>query len=163
LGKTYVKYGFFTGEYYPEDAIKIMEGKAYVKEGTIKYSSIVDGALTKAKALGTVTASYDTGGYTGEWGPEGKLAMLHEKEIVLNKKDSANILKVVEIVRTMIDANAANAGMGVLHSPGINTQNQNLEQTVTITAEFPNATDHNEIELAFDSLINRATQYANRK
>jgi chromosome segregation ATPase len=28
--------------------------------------------------------SMDTGGYTGEWGPEGKLAVLHEKEIVLN-------------------------------------------------------------------------------
>jgi hypothetical protein len=57
----------------------------------------------------------------------------------------------------MIDTNAANAGIGALHSPGINTQNQNLEQTVTITAEFPNATDHNEIELAFDSLINKAS------
>ena len=115
------------------------------------------------KMPGSKITYYDTGGYTGEWGPEGKLAMLHEKEIVLNKEDSANILKVVEIVRTMIDTNAANAGIGVLHSPGINTQNQNLEQTVTITAEFPNATDHNEIEMAFNSLINKATQFANRK
>ena len=115
------------------------------------------------KMPGSKITYYDTGGYTGEWGPEGKLAMLHEKEIVLNKEDSANILKVVEIVRTMIDNNAANAGIGILHSPGINTQNQNLEQTVTITAEFPNATDHNEIEMAFNSLINKATQFANRK
>jgi hypothetical protein len=116
------------------------------------------GWLTKSQLSG-----FDTGGYTGAWGPEGKVAMLHEKEIVLNQEDTSNILKVVEIVRAMIDANAANAGIGILHSPGINTQNQNLEQTVTITAEFPNATNHSEIELAFDSLINRATQYANRK
>ena len=29
--------------------------------------------------------AYDTGGYTGAFGPEGRLAMLHEKELVLNK------------------------------------------------------------------------------
>ena len=34
------------------------------------------------------TPSYDTGGYTGKWGPEGKLATLHEKELVLNKQDT---------------------------------------------------------------------------
>jgi hypothetical protein len=28
---------------------------------------------------------FDTGGYTGSWGSYGKLAMLHEKEMVLNK------------------------------------------------------------------------------
>jgi hypothetical protein len=27
---------------------------------------------------------FNTGGYTGAWGPEGKLAVLHEKELVLN-------------------------------------------------------------------------------
>ena len=116
------------------------------------------GWLTKSQLSG-----YDTGGYTGAWGPEGKIAMLHEKEIVLNKEDTTNILRVVELVRAMIDSNAASAGLGVLHSPGINTQNQNFEQKVTITAEFPNATNHSEIEMAFDTLINRATQYANRK
>jgi hypothetical protein len=28
--------------------------------------------------------AFNTGGYTGEWGTDGKLAMLHEKELVLN-------------------------------------------------------------------------------
>lgn len=149
-----------TGYYHRGDKVK---ADRYVK-GAKKpwHISTLSGGplgwLTKSQLSG-----FDTGGYTGAWGPEGKVAMLHEKEIVLNQEDTSNILKVVEIVRAMIDANAANAGIGVLHSPGINTQNQNLEQTVTITAEFPNATNHSEIELAFDSLINRATQYANRK
>jgi hypothetical protein len=31
-----------------------------------------------------------------------------------------------------------------------------------ITAEFPNATNHDEIEEAFSNLINTASQYANR-
>ena len=42
------------------------------------------------------------------------------------------------------------------------SNNQTLQQEVTIHAEFPNATDHNEIEEAFNNLVNRASQYANR-
>lgn len=42
---------------------------------------------------------FDTGGYTGAWGPEGRLAMLHEKELVLNADDTKNILSSVEIIR----------------------------------------------------------------
>ena len=43
------------------------------------------------KKYGKVHSSYipfDTGGYTGQWGQEGKVAMLHEKELVLNKTDT---------------------------------------------------------------------------
>jgi hypothetical protein len=43
--------------------------------------------------------SFDTGGYTGKFGPEGKLAMLHEKELVLNKQDTLNMLKMVALAR----------------------------------------------------------------
>ena len=45
--------------------------------------------------------AFDTGGYTGAWGAEGKLAMLHEKEIVLNKSDTQNLLTSIEIVRSI--------------------------------------------------------------
>ena len=38
-----------------------------------------------------------------------------------------------------------------------------LEQYVTITAEFPNASDRNEIKEVFDGLVNRAAQFAKRK
>ena len=141
--------------YVLADGVKLDDAKSYGGVGVYKAKA------NKVAYYEYVTMA--TGGYTGEWGPEGKMAMLHEKEIVLNKEDTENLLKVVEIVRTIIDSNAANAGLGILHSPGINTQNQNLEQTVTITAEFPNATNHDEIKMAFDSLINRASQYANRK
>ena len=41
--------------------------------------------------------------------------------------------------------------------------NGSLEQSVHIEANFPNATDRNEIEEAFNNLINTASQYANRK
>ena len=44
-----------------------------------------------------------------------------------------------------------------------NVGGDTLQQEVHITAEFPNATDHNEIEEAFRNLTNLASQYANRK
>jgi len=46
--------------------------------------------------------------------------------------------------------------------PSLGNQAQALEQTVTITAEFPNVSNHLEIEEAFNNLVNRASQYANR-
>jgi hypothetical protein len=50
------------------------------------------------------------------------------------------------------------------HAFGVSgMQTQTLDQNVQITAEFPNVTDHNEIEEAFNSLVNRAAQFAKQK
>lgn len=35
----------------------------------------------------------------------------------------------------------------------------NIQQTIEIHADFPNVADSNEIQLAFEELVNRATQY----
>ena len=110
----------------------------------------------------------DTGGYTGAWGASGRLAMLHEKELVLNKDDTANFLSAINIVRDIVkvvDMNAAISGMGIgaLAAGGIAGAGSTIEQSVTIYADFPNATDHSEIELALANLMNSASQYANRK
>ena len=115
--------------------------------------------------------AFDTGGYTGDWGSdEGKLALLHSKELVLNAEDTENMLKAVELIREIsstIDLNALSASSGLASllnsSSTVNNSASELQQSVTITAEFPNATDHSEIEEAFDNLINRAAQFANRK
>lgn len=110
-----------------------------------------------------------TGGYTGEWGSSGKLAMLHEKELVLNAQDTENFLSAVNLVRDIsrsIDLNAlaSQMGLGFLREAhSIMDSSQTIEQEVTIHAEFPNATNHSEIEEAFNNLINTASQYANRK
>ena len=117
----------------------------------------------------TVTAAgFRTGGYTGEWGPEGKLAFLHQKELILNKDDTANFLAAIQIVRGIVDfidqqAHWASAGIGLMSATGVQDYNQTLEQMVEIKAEFPNATNHSEIEEAFHNLMNTASQYANRK
>lgn len=109
---------------------------------------------------------YDTGGYTGEWGNSGKLAMLHQKELVLNAEDTKNFLAGIEILRDVvqrIDLQAIYAGSSNISAASVGSSKSTLAQEVKIHAEFPNAVNHNEIEQAFDTLINRAAQYANRK
>lgn len=115
---------------------------------------------------GLTPSGYETGGYTGEWGDDGRLAILHQKELVLNAKDTSNILSAVDVVRQLassIDLNtmAANlAGTSISLASG---SAGTIEQKVEISASFPNVTDRNEIEQAFNNLVNNASQYANRK
>ena len=112
--------------------------------------------------------AFKTGGYTGDWGADGRLAMLHQKELVLNARDTENMLNAVNIIRDIsrvIDLNAASSAnaFNLISSTYATNGGQTIEQEVTIHAEFPNATDHTEIEEAFNTLINQAAQFANRK
>ncbi|MGN1342661.1 MAG: hypothetical protein ACI4VL_05495 [Bacilli bacterium] len=83
-------------------------------------------------------ASMDTGGYTGEWGDSGKFAMLHEKELVLNKDDTKNFLDSLnlskDIINSMIEMNAkqSSLALGNLVPTSIQDMSQVLEQSVTI-------------------------------
>ena len=120
----------------------------------------------KAKSL----MGYDTGGYTGEWGDtSGRLALLHQKELVLNQEDTANMLSAIEMIRqisSLIDLNAMSSmkGLGgMLAAGGVGQTMSGIEQHIEIHASFPDATDHSEIEEAFHNLLNSASQYANRK
>lgn len=113
---------------------------------------------------------FATGGYTGDWeGPYGKLAMLHQKELVLNAGDTENFLASMELldkIVSAIDLYSMNSQLGgALSSPSLGNMGSGdvLEQQVHIEASFPGVQDRNEIEEAFNTLINRASQYANRK
>lgn len=112
---------------------------------------------------------FDTGGYTGNWGNQGRVAIVHEKELILNEDDTSNFLSAIQVTRSMletIDLNAKQAsfGMGMLTASTVKDETvQTLEQQVHITAEFPNVSDHNEVEEALKNLMNTASQYANRK
>ena len=142
-------------------------------DGTYYYA--LEGIKTSANNLAWFSGhqldfynSFDTGGYTGAWGPEGRLAMLHQKELVLNAQDTENFLTAIQIVRSMADqleanARAAQYGMTELRAAAGLPQQGTLEQNVHIEASFPNATNHSEIEEAFGNLVNLAAQYANRK
>lgn len=114
-------------------------------------------------------SAFKTGGYTGEWGSSGRFAVLHEKELVLNATDTSNLLKAAEIIRQVseiIDLEAV-SNQFILNSsrnlPYDSFGKSELEQRVTIEANFPGVQDRFEIEEAFNNLINTASQYANRK
>ncbi|MBP3801512.1 MAG: hypothetical protein J6I85_05790 [Clostridia bacterium] len=105
-----------------------------------------------------------SGMYTGDWGDNsGKMAILHRKELVLNADDTENILSAVDMIRSIsntIDLNAIAAG-SIFASPNSAYKSSfgsrdSLEQNVHIQAEFPNVSDHNEIEEALNNLIERA-------
>jgi hypothetical protein len=65
--------------------------------------------------------SYDTGGYTGDWGTSaGRLAMIHEKELILNKSDTENMLGAIGILRDLvskIEINSLSAMTASLQTP----------------------------------------------
>ena len=118
---------------------------------------------------GYAIARFNTGGYTGEWGEYGKLAVLHEKELILNKNDTRNLLDTIGMLKTL-EVNAStyqNTLTDLINQNNYRIykdfQSSGAQQFITISAEFPNATDRNEIQEAFNNLINEAAQYANRK
>lgn len=109
---------------------------------------------------------FRSGGYTGTWNDDGKLAFLHQKELVLNADDTENMLASIQLVRQIakqLDFNSQQ--ISTLSSSGftVSSQDGTLEQNVRIEANFPNATDRYEIQEAFNTLVNVASQYANRK
>ena len=108
---------------------------------------------------------FDTGGYTGEWGPEGKLAILHQKELVLNAGDTENFLKSMELmghIISVIDRNAmlAAAGLALGQPIAAAVNDKVVQQTVAIEASFPGVQSAAEIEQALNNIVNDAAQYA---
>ena len=106
-------------------------------------------------------AGFSSGGYTGDWGSsEGKIGILHEKELVLNADDTKNLLSMIEIVRdnlyrTQLQAlksTYSNAINGIIGSSG------EFDQNVNINATFPNVSSSYEIEEALKNLVNAAAQ-----
>jgi len=110
-----------------------------------------------------------TGGYTGAWGDDGRVAVLHEKELVLNAEDTSNLLAAVGAVRDItsrmsiagaLDSLAASQA-GLLNT--LYNQHSQLDQNVHIEANFPNVTQHTEIEQAFENLVNIASMHASKR
>ncbi|MCM3256984.1 phage tail tape measure protein [Paenibacillus lautus] len=54
--------------------------------------------------LKSIVMSAETGGMTPAWGKSGKFLLAHEKELILNKSDTSNLLKVIDFTRNIIDS-----------------------------------------------------------
>lgn len=168
----------YSGRYYYDSRGTRVTGSMYsgVTDGVIidrinnnPYGVHIYSADGRYRNLGWVKRSqisgYDTGGYTGEWGNNGRLAFLHQKELVLNSEDTKNILNAVGIIRGLENSMLNNMTriMSGAVSPRIGAAAHQLEQNVRIEAHFPNATKASEIEEAMNNLINIAAQRSQRK
>lgn len=101
----------------------------------------------------------------------GKMAILHSKELVLNADDTENILQAVQAVRQLTtnfrngafeDTVAAFNKYGSALLQNSFDSSQTVDQNVHIEATFPNVRGAEEVESALLSLTNGAIQYANR-
>ena len=140
-------------------------------------------------------SGYKSGGYTGTWSggmdnDDGRIAMLHQKELVLNAQDTENYLAAVEEMRKLQDEIKNGASMGILGNlfdaigEAINLQIMDLQkqaercdfrrsefglesssmsQNIVINADFPDVSDAAEIQKAFDQILGMASQKANNK
>ena len=139
---------------------KYDDGGAKIKSMGYKFFTDVPDSVWKE------LVGFKTGGYTGNWGNGGKVALLHEKELVLNQEDTSNLLNTISFVREIVSTLEQNARLASIGFNNLSSNNfltdfnkEAIRQEVSIVAEFPNAVDHSEIEMAFNNLINDATQY----
>lgn len=164
--------------------IVTVDGQQYVSWGTkqawYKYFPLrnvngKDGAYIPTGA--STYKYYNTGGYTGDWGSDGRLAVLHQKELVLNQEDTRNILAAVHGMRELAPAviaeirsrlsGTAAASQSLFGSrysgmrSAFDRKATELAQSVQINADFPGVRDAIEIKEALESLVQTSAQRIN--
>lgn len=139
-----------------------------LKSGSfLDYSNSTSGRIMK----------YASGGYTGDWGSDGRLAILHQKELVLNQEDTKNMLAAVQNIRELAPsmiaemrarisgtAAASQSLFGSRYSSmrsAFDRKATELAQSVQINADFPGVRDAIEIKEALESLIQTSAQRIN--
>lgn len=139
-----------------------------LKSGSfLDYSNSTSGRIMK----------YATGGYTGDWGSDGRLAVLHQKELVLNQEDTKNMLAAVQSIRELAPsmiaemrarisgtAAASQSLFGSRYSgmrSAFDRKATELAQSVQIHADFPGVRDAIEIKEALESLVQTSAQRIN--
>ena len=131
----------------------------------------VDGIVNNKTREKFKMLQFLTGGLVDYTGPAWVDGTKDHPELMLNASDTENMLAAVQTVRSLdtatlmlLDdfiklATSSMLSVNSLHATGVHNTDQELQQQVHITAEFPNVQDSNEIQDAFDNLINRAAQF----
>lgn len=174
------------GEFVPmrklmgqEEIFPLQSLNSYGRYLLIKDSNGIQGWIDKEDLQHFLNLKgFASGGYTGQWNSkDGKLAVLHEKELVLNKNDTKNILDVVDTVRQYhsailsITQDQARAKMAMYYSMlnnqattalpyNLQKSSDSIDQYVHIEANFPNVKSAVDIETALGNLVNIASQRA---
>ena len=140
---------------------------------TLKSGSFLDYSNSTSVRI----MKYATGGYTGDWGSDGRLAVLHQKELVLNQEDTKNMLAAVQSIRELAPsmiaemrarisgtAAASQSLFGSRYSgmrSAFDRKATELAQSVQINADFPGVRDAIEIKEALESLVQTSAQRIN--
>lgn len=109
---------------------------------------------------------FKKGGLADFTGPAWLDGTKTKPELVLNQADTQNILEAVRIMRDSVaqKLNALNSNIGTPYTPAqTDSGTQKVEQQVHIEASFPNVSVADEIEQAFNSLLNQVAQYNIKK
>lgn len=123
------------------------------------------------------TATFASGGYTGTWenssnNAQGKMAVLHEKELILNKQDTSNLIEAVNMQRQLYSnfsgqtknnenvVNNMSKNINTMHTN--NDNSKKVQQDVSIYPSFPNVTNSTEIENAFTNLFGQAAIFVDK-
>ena len=161
--------------------VKIDEQKWIPVKGNFKKpKKEPDGLSAKGKDIWTALSfvAFATGGLNTFTGPAWLDGTKQKPEYVLNAEDTEKMFDAVDAVAGLdigyiedllatVQALAGSLvmGMGSLISTNYGTtanNNSNIQQDITINADFPNVTDQNEIVQAFEDLANLASQYVGR-
>ena len=184
--KTYTKQTGISANYTYSDVGESNFKERFLKKYYYSKPYLTDEDIYRIR---TNLPRYATGGYTGDNVPaSGALAVLDNKELVLNEDDTANMLKMIYAVRDMqnkvsINTNSSSildglnidgiikqimqttvqsftAAAASISNFNISKEPQDINQNVSISANFPNVQNHNEIELAIQNLTSIAAQKA---
>ena len=136
---------------------------------------VVNGVIVPRTVPQTDEPAYATGGLNTKTGWAWLDGTANAPELVLNAEQTQDILAATEVARHIIGGETLTNIKSIMaadlqylmaasalayHAQGVSgTNGSTIQQTVEIHADFPNVSDSNEIQLAFDELVNRATQY----
>lgn len=138
--------------------------------GQLKQSNLSEGKFSELYVQLKDLMGFSTGGYT----ENGGVAILHDKELVLNQNDTTNMLSAIKILDSLapnlakILDNRANVGASMMATKATISSSVSaladkdsvpIVQQVQIQADFPGVTSALEIEMALNNIINDATQY----
>ncbi|WP_280150040.1 phage tail tape measure protein [Bacillus subtilis] len=147
-----------------------------LKEASNALSTVVKGNTTGKKV-----SSFDTGGYTGTGLGAGKLAFLHDKELILNKTDTENMLQAVKEVRKLSNSdlkaekqvkpdlskykdilNSVSFAAGKFGLPNLNANVKTNVPNSIVNNNTENSTVNNDVKLQFTiTEANNAKETAN--
>lgn len=108
---------------------------------------------------GVTIPKYARGGLVPYTGPAWVDGTPSAPEAFLNPTQTSLIGQLAQVLE--LNVLTAERGLRVA-TPSVNGTSNGPQQNITIYADFPDATNHREIEEAFNTLVNRAAQYIGR-